>query len=308
MHQSSIALPCRRYQVTHETTYRYSVPVPLCHNETHLLPRDTPRQRCQRHELEVRPGVNHVDRCLDYFGNHVQFFTLHEPHQELSVVAKSEVSVTGAVYLTPEATPPWEEVRESTRKAVDPKAAAAEQFAVDSPYAAASSEINDFAAPSFAAGRPWLEAVLDLTLRIHREFVYDPAATNISTPLTEVLRLRRGVCQDFAHLQIACLRSLGLPARYMSGYLLTAPLDGQPRLVGGDASHAWLAGWCPELGWVEFDPTNNLVPSLDHITVAWGRDYSDVCPIKGVFIGGGQHAMQVSVDVEPIPNDGPSAN
>jgi transglutaminase-like putative cysteine protease len=305
MHQSSVGLPCRRYRVVHETTYRYSVPVPLCHNETHLLPRDTPRQRCQQHELEVRPGVHGIDRCLDYFGNHVQFFTVHEPHQELVVVARSEVSVTSAVYLAPESTPPWEQVRETTREATDPKAAAAEQFAVDSPYAAASSELADFALQSFAPARPWLEAVLDLTARIHRDFVYDPTATNISTPLAEVLRLRRGVCQDFAHLQIACLRSLGLAARYMSGYLLTATAEDQPQLVGGDASHAWLACWCPDLGWVELDPTNNLVPSLDHITVAWGRDYSDVCPIKGVFIGGGHHAMTVSVGVEPIAEDRP---
>jgi transglutaminase-like putative cysteine protease len=176
------------------------------------------------------------------------------------------------------------------------------QFIYDSPHVAATTELADYARPSFAPGRPWLEATLELMARIYREFAYDPMATNVSTPLETVLTMRRGVCQDFAHLQIGCLRSLGLPARYDSGYLLTTPPAGQPRMVGADASHAWLAAWCPGVGWVDFDPTNNVVPSLGHITVAWGRDYSDVCPIKGVFIGGGEHAMNVSVDVEPLPD------
>jgi transglutaminase-like putative cysteine protease len=174
------------------------------------------------------------------------------------------------------------------------------QFAVDSPHVKARAELAEFAQGSFTPGRPWLEALLDLTRRIFEEFVYDPAATNVSTPLDTVLAMRRGVCQDFAHLQIGCLRSLGLPARYVSGYLQTTPPPGKPRLVGADASHAWLSAWCGAHGWVDVDPTNNVQPSLGHVTVAWGRDYSDVCPIKGVFIGGGDHRMEVSVDVEPI--------
>ncbi len=168
-------------------------------------------------------------------------------------------------------------------------------MAVDEPLAA-------YARPSFPRGRPWLEAIIDLTKRIHKEFVYDATATNISTPLASVMQLRRGVCQDFAHLQIGCLRAMGLAARYVSGYLLTSPPPGQPRLIGADASHAWLAAWCPGLGWIDFDPTNDLMPDLEHITVAWGRDYDDVCPIKGVFVGGGEHSMRVSVDVQKVEN------
>jgi transglutaminase-like putative cysteine protease len=179
-------------------------------------------------------------------------------------------------------------------------ALAVRQFVFDSPHVAAGGELAEYARESFMPRRPWLAAALDLLARIHRDFLYDPTATNVTTPLASVMAMRRGVCQDFAHLQIGCLRSLGLPARYVSGYLLTTPPPGQPRLAGADASHAWLAAWCPEFGWVDFDPTNNVVPSLAHVTVAWGRDYSDVCPIKGVFVGGGQHSVAVSVNVEPV--------
>jgi transglutaminase-like putative cysteine protease len=292
----------RRYKVVHATDYLYREPVPLCHNEIHLMPRDTARQRCLDYQITVNPAVDSIDRCADYFGNQVQFFTILERHPELSVVATSEVHLEGARYIPPESTPLWEQVRLAALANGHAESLEACQFTVDSPLAAASAELAEFAAWSFTPGRPWLEATLDLMARIHREFVYDPAATNVSTPLDVVLKMRRGVCQDFAHLQIACLRAWGLPARYVSGYLLTVPPPGQPRLVGADASHAWLAGWCPGLGWVDFDPTNNLVPSLDHVTVAWGRDYSDVCPIKGVFIGGGHHTMRVSVDVQPVEN------
>jgi transglutaminase-like putative cysteine protease len=288
-----------RYEVVHSTAYFYSDPVPLCHNELHLQPRDTPRQHCSKHELTIHPASHELDQCLDYFGNHVQFFTIQSRHQELSVTAKSEVRLSGATYISPEETPSWEEVRDRTRNALDGELLDARQFIFDSPSVRASTELADFAGVSFAPGRPWMAAVLDLMARIHRDFIYDPAATVVSTPLENVFENRRGVCQDFAHLQIGCLRAVGLPARYISGYLLTAGPTGQPQLVGADASHAWLASYCPELGWIEFDPTNNLVPSLEHITVAWGRDYGDVCPIKGVFVGGGQHSMRVSVDVRP---------
>jgi transglutaminase-like putative cysteine protease len=162
--------------------------------------------------------------------------------------------------------------------------------------------LRQLAEPSFTPGRPWLEAVLDLTKRIYTEFKYDPAATNVNTALDTVLRIKRGVCQDFAHLQIGCLRSMGLPARYVSGYLLTAPPPGQPKLVGSDASHAWTAAFSPEAGWIDFDPTNNIIPGIGHVTLAWGRDYGDVCPIKGVLVGGGQHRMRVAVDVAPLPD------
>ena len=278
-----------RYRVVHTTTYSYSETVPLCQNELHLTPRDTARQTCLTHRLQVKPLPHRLDESLDYFGNHVRFFTVDEGHHELSVTAYSEVRIDVAA-KRPETTPPWEQVRDFLATDRSAETIAARQFAFESPNVLLSAGLAEFGRPSFPAGRPWLEGVLDLTARIHKEFVYDPTATNVSTPLETVLNLKRGVCQDFAHLQIGCLRALGLPARYVSGYLLTLPPPGKPRLVGADASHAWLATYCPGVGWIEFDPTNNLVPSLDHITVAWGRDYSDVCPVQGVFVGGGQKA------------------
>jgi transglutaminase-like putative cysteine protease len=292
-----------RYQVNHTTSYSYSEPVPLCHNLLHLTPRNTSRQTCLEHQLTIRPAPHKIEECVDFFGNHVSFFNVQERHHELEVTAHNEVRLTGADYIPPETTPPWEQVRDQARASLDGEAFDARQFIFDSPLVAASGELAALATDAFAGGRPWLEGVLDLMKRIHRDFVYDPTATSVSTPLDTVLQMRRGVCQDFAHLQIGCLRALGLPARYVSGYLLTAATPGQSRMVGADASHAWLAAWCPGLGWIEFDPTNNLVPYLDHITVAWGRDYSDVCPIKGVFVGGGNHAMRVSVDVRPMPDE-----
>jgi transglutaminase-like putative cysteine protease len=174
------------------------------------------------------------------------------------------------------------------------------QFLFDSPHVQCSTSLRELAEQSFSPGRSWFEALLHLTGRIYREFRYDKAATTVSTPLDDVLRHRSGVCQDFAHLEIGCLRSLGLAARYVSGYLVTKPPPGRPRLVGADASHAWLSAYSPDLGWIDVDPTNNQLPTTEHITLAWGRDYGDVAPIKGVFIGGGQHGMSVSVDVEPL--------
>jgi transglutaminase-like putative cysteine protease len=289
-----------RYQVIHTTVYSYSNSVPVCQNEVHLKPRRTARQTCLAHRLTILPSPQRVDECRDYFGNDIHFFTIEDPHCELSVTAESQVKLVSADYIPPEGTPAWELVRDATKAARSTEAIEAQPFVFDSPHVAATAKLVDFAHESFAAGRPWMEAVLDLTWRIHRDFCYDPTATSVGTSPDAVVDMRRGVCQDFAHLEIGCFRSLGLPARYVSGYLLTTPTAGQPRLVGADASHAWLSAYCPELGWVDFDPTNNLVPSLDYITVAWGRDYGDVCPIKGVFIGGGQHSMHVAVQVRPL--------
>jgi transglutaminase-like putative cysteine protease len=289
-----------RFQVVHTTSYFYSEPVALCHNELHLTPRNTPTQTCLVHLLSIRPPAAKIEEAVDYFGNQVRWFTIGEPHLEFSITARSDVRRTAVAFTATEKTQTWEAVSQAARAANEPSSFEASQFLFDSPSIAACAELAEYAAPSFPAGRPWLEGLLDLTARIHEDFVYDPTATNVSTPLATVMAMRRGVCQDFAHLQIGCLRAMGLPARYVSGYLLTQPPPGQPRLVGADASHAWIAAWCPELGWVEFDPTNDVMPSLEHITVAWGRDYSDVCPIKGVFIGGGRHSMRVSVDVRPV--------
>jgi transglutaminase-like putative cysteine protease len=291
-----------QYEIVHTTSYFYTEPVALCHNEVHLMPRTTARQTCLAHALEVKPSHGEIDEAIDYFGNRVSYFRVSEPHLEFSVTARGRVGLTPARAIEPKSTPPWDSVVESLRAPSDPAAFEAVQFVYDSPLIAADEQLAAYASPSFPRGRPWLEAIIDLTKRIHREFVYDPTATNVSTPLSTVLKLRRGVCQDFAHLQIGCLRAMGLAARYVSGYLLTVPPPGQPRLIGADASHAWLSAWCPGIGWVDFDPTNDLMPDVEHITIAWGRDYDDVCPIKGVFVGGGEHSMRVSVDVQLLEN------
>jgi len=290
-----------KYKVVHTTVYNYSKAVPICHNELHLMPRDHRRQSCVSHRLRVRPTPNRMETRLDYYGNHTGFFSIQEGHQRLSVTAVSQVQVIEPEIPVAESTPPWEEIRDRFALGQPPWWLDARQFVYDSPHIPTSDELRAYAMPSFTPGRPWLAAILDLTKRIFKEFVYDPQATTISTPILTVLKSRRGVCQDFAHLQIGCLRSLGLPARYVSGYLLTSPPPGQPKLVGADASHAWLSAYCPELGWIDFDPTNNQIPATKHITLAWGRDYSDVCPIKGVLIGGGQHRMRVAVDVSALP-------
>ncbi len=296
-----------RYRIVHATRYLYSEAVPLCQNELHVRPRDTARQTCLTHRLVIEPMPVRVEECRDYFGNPLQFFTIHDRHMELAVTAHTAVELRAAERPIPSNTTRWEDIVALQRRTIGDDLEV-RQFIYDSPHIATLPTLAELAHESFAPGRPWLEANLDLTARIHRDFAYDATATSVSTPLADVLAMRRGVCQDFAHLQIGCLRSLGLPARYVSGYLLTTPPPGQPRLIGADASHAWVSAWCPELGWVDFDPTNNLIPSLEHITVAWGRDYSDVCPIKGVFLGGGEHSMSVSVDVEPLtdsPNSAP---
>ena len=294
-----------RFEVMHATRYNYTEPVALCHNKLHLVPRSTARQQCLDHELTIAPMTPKVEQSMDYFGNHVSFFTIGEQHREVSVTVQSEVSLVPSAYIAPEATPPWEQVLGALRAAADRDALDASQFIYDSPLVATDDDLAAYAAPSFPPERPWLEAVLDLVSRINRDFVYDTTATSVGTPPATVLATRRGVCQDFAHLQIACLR-LG------SGGALRQRLPAQhaaPRttaLIGADASHAWLSAWCPGVGWVDLDPTNNVVPCLDHITVAWGRDYSDVCPIKGVFIGGGRHSVWVSVDVRRVENGQPA--
>jgi transglutaminase-like putative cysteine protease len=291
-----------KYKVTHTTIYDYSDAVPVCHNEIRLWPRDHRRQVCLQHRLRVRPEPAHTDHRTDYFGNHAGQFAIEQPHNRLTVTAVSQVQVTPPEVPAPSTTPPWEDIRDRFAIGQPPWWLEARQFVLDSPFVQASAGLRDLAEPSFTPGRPWLEAVLDLTRRIHAEFKYDPAATNVNTALDTVLRIRRGVCQDFAHLQIGCLRSLGLPARYVSGYLLTQPAPGQQRLVGADASHAWISAFSPEAGWIDFDPTNNVIPGIGHVTLAWGRDYGDVCPIKGVVVGGGQHRMRVAVDVAPLPD------
>lgn len=289
-----------KYYVTHTTRYQYSETVPLGHNQTHLVPRSFTRQRCMSNRLLIQPVPMNTEQWTDFFGNPVHFFALEEEHRELTIAAYSEVEVYSPSYPAPAVTPPWEDVRADLARPRGPLLLDAAQFTYDSPYVQRDPMLGKYAETSFPPRRPLLEAALDLNARIFREFKYDPTATCVNTPPREVFEKRRGVCQDFAHLAIACLRTLGLAARYVSGYLLTDPPQGQPRLIGADASHAWLAVFCPGFGWLDLDPTNNQMPAMRHVTLGWGRDYGDISPIKGLFLGGGQHTMSVAVDVTPV--------
>ena len=288
------------YRVSHTTKYCYAEPASVCHNELRLVPRDRPGQTTLRAQLLVEPTPSTLRSDVDYFGNAVTFLTLQEPHAELTITAMSHVDVGPVPVPDSRTSSAWDVVVERVRAADAPDLLAAAEFVFESPQVHLDDALRAFAAPSFPAGRPLVEAVLDLTHRIHAEFAYDPEATTVATPVATVLAERRGVCQDFAHLEIGCLRALGLAARYVSGYIQTLPRDAPERLVGADASHAWLAVYVPDHGWVDLDPTNDQVPSGRHVTLAWGRDYGDVAPIKGVVLGGGEHTMHVAVDVTPL--------
>ncbi|MCE2947674.1 MAG: transglutaminase N-terminal domain-containing protein [bacterium] len=286
------------YRISHRTEYHYAEPVDTGYNEARLLPRVVPRQVATAAALVIDPPPSDYRERLDYFGNRVASFSIDEPHRALTVTANSEVTVeprSGRLDLFEGES--WETSRGILMQSSDAEALLARDFALDSPLVAAQPGLAGYAAPSFPRGRSLLESVHDLMERIHREFRYDPEFTTLSTPLAQVLEHRRGVCQDFAHLAIGCIRSQGLAARYVSGYIETLPPPGKARLVGADASHAWFSVFVPGGGWVDFDPTNNQVPETQHITVAWGRDYSDVTPLKGIIFGGGKMSMKVSVDV-----------
>jgi transglutaminase-like putative cysteine protease len=289
-----------RFRVTHRTRYGYRDTVLLSHNVAQLRPRESRTQQTEHHELVVSPPPSTRSGGVDYFGNHVTWFSVQEPHSELTITAKSEVDVSLALRPDVSKGPSWEDVRDAIFDSPSPQLRLARQFTLDSPHIKRSPELAEYALLSFPAGRPFLESVMDLTERIYREFKFLPGSTKVGTPVSDVLQARRGVCQDFAHLQISCLRSLGLAARYISGYLVTIPAPGKPRLAGADVSHAWVSAFSPDFGWVDFDPTNGLMPSDGHITVAWARDYDDVGPVRGILIGGRQQEMDVSVDVIPI--------
>lgn len=288
------------YRVQHRTRYRYSEPVSLCQNLAHLTPREVQRQRCHHTDLMIRPHPAIISPRVDSFGNPATFFSVQEPHTELVVTATHFIEVLAREKpVRPEQSPPWEKVRDALAMDRSPAVLEAYQFVFFSRFGRPNEDLKKYALESFTSRRSFIEASIDLTKRIHTEFIYDTKATTVSTPAEEVFKRRRGVCQDFAHVQIACLRSLGLAARYVSGYLPTDPPPGQPRLIGADATHAWVSVFCPVLGWVDLDPTNNHIPTDRHIVLAWGRDYDDVSPIKGVILGGGTHVMSASVDVVP---------
>jgi len=289
------------YRITHRTLYDYAAPVTVSHHVARLEPRDTATQTRQEYALEIFPAPTLRKARRDYFGNEVCFFSIQEVHKRLEIVTTSRVSVNAiAPVIAPEKSPVWEEVGSLFRDPVSPEVVEPYEFIFDSPQVRASFDLADYAKESFSKDTPVLAGARELTRRIFKDFKFDPKATTVATPLEEVWEKRHGVCQDFAHLGIACLRSLGLPARYVSGYLRTHPPVGEPRLVGADASHAWFAVFCPGHGWVDFDPTNNVQPAEEHITVAYGRDFGDVSPVAGILTGGGKHDVKVSVDVEPL--------
>ncbi len=306
-----------KYRITHSTLYHYSQSVGLCQNEAKLQPRNFWRQYCANTQMEIIPPPLDYSERLDFFGNHVIYFAIQQPHTQLRVTSTTEIAIF------PQQSPlnasnrmTWEQARnlfqeslpfgqmqgqqgqaQSQMQDTYLELLEARQFVLDSPMISSTPALADYAQASFQPNRPLIDVVQDLMGRIYHDFTYDPAFTTIATPLSEVLTFRRGVCQDFAHLAIGCLRAYGIAARYVSGYMETLPAPGKARLVGADASHAWFSVYIPGTGWLDFDPTNNTLPLEQHITLAWGRDFTDVTPLKGIAFGGGQHTLSVSVDV-----------
>ncbi len=288
------------YFVRHRTTYRYLQDVSYSRQLLHLRPRLTKTQRITQAELSISPEPSQRIARDDAFGNHLDWLALDDAHAVLDILAESRVSVTAPPARDPKKSKSWEEVRSLLETPTTPDAVDAVQYTFDSLLTAFSSDIASYARKSFAPGTPALVGAINLMARIHKDFRYDTSVTDATTPVDRVFEIRAGVCQDLAHVGIAALRSLGLPARYVSGYLMTQPPPGQEKLLGADASHAWFAVWAPPYGWVDLDPTNNLLPSESHVTVGWGRDYGDVAPINGVVTGGGEHVIEVGVDVLPV--------
>ncbi len=287
-----------KVQATHVTRYWYSGPVSACHTEVHLTPRPRANQVLIEHSLLVNPTPDSVASREDYFGNEVSAFSIHEPHRELIITARSKTELTPLSPPNLDLSPPWEQVRQEASARETSTAFEAGQFVFESPHIQVAAPFAEYAQESFGEGRRFLDGVNDLSQRIYSGFKYDQRATTVSTPVGTVFETKRGVCQDFAHLMIACLRSLRLPARYVSGYVRS-----DREFTGGGASHAWVSVWCPVFGWQDFDPTNNVMPQGDHLTVAWGRDYSDVPPVKGVALGGGEQVISVSVEVAAAAPD-----
>ncbi|MFW9079346.1 transglutaminase family protein [Pseudomonas sp. P2757] len=291
------------YQILHDTCYHYDSPVSLAQQLAHLWPRECAWQRCTEQQLLISPQPSARRDELDVFGNPLTRLAFERPHDELQVNARLTVEVLARPALDFNLSPAWELTRNALTYSCQPLSAdvlEACRYRFQSPYVHLKRSFVEFSESCFPAGRPLMLGVQALMQKIFREFTFDAEATQVATPLVEVLERRRGVCQDFAHLMLACVRSRGLAARYISGYLLTQPPPGQPRLIGADASHAWVSVYCPVLGWVDFDPTNNVQPALEHITLAWGRDFSDVSPLRGVILGGGSHDPEVRVTVMPL--------
>jgi len=286
-----------KYQISHKTGYNYSASASLSQNELFLRPRLTQSQSVVDCQLSIEPEPQYHHYRTDYFGNKADVFLIQNPHDELAVTAVSIVETTNPVLPDPSVTLPWEEVARRLKNPSRPADLEACQFIFASPLVTVSPDTLSYAIPSFSPNVPVLVGAMDLMRRIFTEFTYDKSASTVDTMVDQVLLNRKGVCQDFAHLAISCLRSLGLAARYVSGYLETLPPPGKPKMIGADASHAWVSVYIPDSGWVDFDPTNNQMANERYITLAWGRDYGDVAPVKGVVMGGGTHRLSVTVDV-----------
>ncbi len=285
-----------RYRVRHTTEYRYSAPVNNGHTVAHLRPRETPTQTVVSSAVTTVPGADHADDYLDVFGNHVSYRAVEQIHDQVVVIGECEVDITAPVELV--WSPPWEEIPAIVATDASPDGLLARMCSIDSPLVVPSADLARFASWSFLPGRAFHEAVTDLCHRIFAEFVFDPGFSDVSTPVADVLAHRRGVCQDFAHLAIGTIRSLGLPARYVSGYIENEPAPGEAKMVGADASHAWFAIYVPGWGWLDVDPTNDQVPPRSHVTTGWGRDYADVAPVHGVVFGApASQELLVAVEV-----------
>jgi transglutaminase-like putative cysteine protease len=288
------------FDVSHKTHYSYSLPVVQSQHLIHMSPRKVERQSVRNHSLIVEPAPVMRYERIDAFGNPVMILNIEVPHRELVLHARSSVETVQAPLFDPAATLAWDRI--DARLSIPGRGLDLEviQFRCASRITTASLDIYDYARASFTPGRPVLEAAIELNRRIFDDFTFDATATDISTPIRFVFEQRRGVCQDFAHLALACLRAVRVPARYVSGYILTQPPPGEPRMQGADASHAWISVWSPETGWVDLDPTNGVIVADEHVTIAFGRDYDDVSPISGVLLGGGEHTVTVGVDVLPV--------
>jgi transglutaminase-like putative cysteine protease len=289
-----------RYRVEHETRYAYDAPVSQSWQLARLTPRSLPWQQLRAHAIEIDPRPDEWHDAPDSFGNRVTHFGLHGAHRRLRVRMHCEVEIGARPQLGAVEPFAWEGVRQAVRAPAVPVDLEAASMVEPTLLLPLSEAARRYAMASLARGRDWLDAIGDLMHRIHAEFEFEPGATTVSTSVDEVLHQKRGVCQDFAHLMLACLRGHGLAARYVSGYLLTDPAPGQPRLMGVDASHAWVAAYSPQHGWVEFDPTNDQLADQRYITLAWGMDFADVVPLRGVILGGGTQQMDVAVSVLPV--------
>ena len=287
-----------KYLIDHKTVYKYVAPVVQSHHILHLSPRQVEHQKIHGHSLVIEPSPASREDFMDYNQNPSSVVIIEEQHAHLQFHSHSEIEIIKNNLKKPENSKAWEEIAVEADNSNDLDVL---EYSCFSPNTQINKAIYDYAKISFSDGCPVHEAAYDLMSRIFTEFTFDNSATDVSTPITKVLEIKRGVCQDFAHLQIACVRAMGIPARYVSGYILTKPPEGQKKLAGSDASHAWVSIWCGnEIGWVDYDPTNNMIASDEHITFAYGMDYDDISPISGVLIGGGEHTVSVAVDVISI--------